>query len=198
MNITVVPPDVNCLRYEDFTVHDGKIYFGLAAIKGCGSEAPSDSIAAAPKKGGPFRDLFDFSPRRRSTRRRANRTAIESLIKSGAFDSLGGRRGANRLPAIDRALQAGASAAADRRQRAEGPLRRRRGRAARGRRQTTCPTCPSGTNATAWPRRRKCWASTCRAIRWPSTQKTLAAYCSHTHGRGRRAEAPRRGRCSAA
>ena len=43
-----------------------------------------------------------------------NRTAIESLVKAGAFDSLGGRR-AQQLAAIDRALQSGASAAADRR-----------------------------------------------------------------------------------
>ena len=53
MDIEVVPPDVN--RSDvDFTVADGKIHFGLAAIKGCGGAA-AEAIVAARKAGGPFR-----------------------------------------------------------------------------------------------------------------------------------------------
>ena len=64
MGIEVVPPDVN--RSEaDFTVADGKIYFGLSAIKGCGSGA-AEAIVAARRQDGPFRSLFDFCERRRS------------------------------------------------------------------------------------------------------------------------------------
>ncbi|MCR4412413.1 MAG: DNA polymerase III subunit alpha, partial [Thermoguttaceae bacterium] len=110
MHLEVVPPDVNRSDVE-FTVHQGKIVFGLAAIKGCGGAA-SEAIVAARKKGGPFRSIFDFCARLDPGS--VNRTAIESLVKAGAFDSLGGRRAAL-FAVIDRALQAGAAAAADRR-----------------------------------------------------------------------------------
>jgi DNA polymerase-3 subunit alpha len=53
MNIEVVPPSVNTSDVE-FTVGDGKIYFGLSAIRGCGGNA-GEAISAARKKGGPFK-----------------------------------------------------------------------------------------------------------------------------------------------
>ncbi|MBN2271168.1 MAG: DNA polymerase III subunit alpha, partial [Sedimentisphaerales bacterium] len=61
MGIEVVPPDVNNSQAE-FTVADGKIYFGLAAIKGCG-EAAADVIYAEREVNGPYRSLFDFCER---------------------------------------------------------------------------------------------------------------------------------------
>jgi DNA polymerase-3 subunit alpha len=109
MNIEVLPPDVNRSE-EDFTVVDGKICFGLSAIKGCGGSA-AGNIVAARKKGGPFRDLFDFCERVESGG--ASRPTIETLIKAGAFDSLGARR-SQLWAVIDRALQVAASAQADR------------------------------------------------------------------------------------
>ncbi len=109
MNIEVVHPDVNCSD-ADFTVADGKIVFGLSAIKGCGGHA-AGGIVAARQKAGPFRSLFDFCARVDPAV--ANRTAIESLIKAGAFDSMGARR-SQLFAAIDRALQTGAAALADR------------------------------------------------------------------------------------
>lgn len=109
MQIEVVPPDVN-RSHGDFTVADGKIMFGLSAIKGCGGQA-ADVIRAERDANGPFRDLFDFCERCDPSG--VNRTAIESLIKAGAFDSCGGRR-SQWMAVLDKALQSGASALADR------------------------------------------------------------------------------------
>ena len=110
MQIEVLPPDVNRSEAE-FTVHEGKISFGLAAIKGCG-EGAAAAIAAERRQGGPFQSLFDFCTR--VDLGTVHRTAIESLIKAGAFDSLGANRSQS-MVALDKALQAGAAAAADRR-----------------------------------------------------------------------------------
>ena len=110
MGIEVVRPDVNSSEV-DFSVRDGKIYFALSAIKSCGGSA-GEAVASARKKGGPFKDLFDFCERVDVTH--CNKAAIETLIKAGAMDSFGARR-AQLLAAIDRALQAGASALKDRR-----------------------------------------------------------------------------------
>jgi len=101
MGIEVLPPDINASRAR-FTVHDGKIRFGLNAIKNLGAGA-IESIEAARREGGPFRSLFDFC--RRVDTRLLNKRAIESLIKAGAFDSLGGHRG-QYLLALDRDLDA--------------------------------------------------------------------------------------------
>jgi DNA polymerase-3 subunit alpha len=110
MDITVLPPDVNRSSGE-FTVADGKICFGLTAIKGCGSAA-ADAIAAQRAAHGPYRSLFDFCERLDPGT--VNRSAVESLIKAGAFDALGATR-AQLFMGIDRAMQAGAAAASDRR-----------------------------------------------------------------------------------
>jgi DNA polymerase-3 subunit alpha len=109
MQIEVVPPDINRSQ-GDFTVVEGKILFGLSAIKGCGGQA-ADVISAERKAAGPFRNLFDFCERCDPSG--VNRTAIESLIKAGAFDTCGGRR-SQWMAVIDKALQSGASALADR------------------------------------------------------------------------------------
>ena len=110
MGIEVAPPDVNRSDVE-FAVGEGKIFYALSAIKGCGGAA-SAAIVKARKAGGPYRSIFDFC--QRLDPGQVNRTAIESLVKAGAFDSLGGRR-SQWFAVIDRALQAGAAAAADRR-----------------------------------------------------------------------------------
>ncbi|HEY4760964.1 MAG TPA: OB-fold nucleic acid binding domain-containing protein, partial [Thermoguttaceae bacterium] len=110
IEIAVLPPDVNASQ-ADFSVAEGKIRFGLSAIKGCGGTA-SGAIVHQREAHGPFRSLFDFCERLDPGT--VNRTAIESLIKAGAFDSLGARR-AQQFAALDRALQSGAVAASDRR-----------------------------------------------------------------------------------
>jgi len=89
MGLTVRLPDVNEGRYE-FTVSEaGEIVYGLGAIKGLG-EGPVGGLLASREADGPFSDLFDFCAR--TDPRKLNRKAIEALIRSGAFDSLGTER----------------------------------------------------------------------------------------------------------
>jgi len=109
MQITVVSPDVNqsCV---DFAVADGKIIFAMSAIKGCGGSA-AEAIVVARAKGGPFTDLFEFCER--VDVQSCGRAAIETLIKAGAMDAFGSDR-ARLTAAIDKALQVGAAAMADR------------------------------------------------------------------------------------
>jgi len=82
LGVEVLPPGVN--RSEsDFIVRDGKIVFGLCAIKGVGRQA-ADEVARARAEGGPFKDLFDLCDR--VDHKLVNRAAIEKLIKAGAMD----------------------------------------------------------------------------------------------------------------
>ncbi|MBW1739504.1 MAG: DNA polymerase III subunit alpha [Deltaproteobacteria bacterium] len=86
--IEILPPDIN-QSDMNFTVIDGKIRFGLAAVKNVGHGA-IESILEVREQGGPFKSLFDFCER--IDHRKVNRRVIESLIKAGAFDSTGARR----------------------------------------------------------------------------------------------------------
>ncbi len=110
MGVEVVPPSVNTSD-TDFAVVDGRIPFGLSAVKACGSGA-ADAIVAARRIGGPFQNIFEFCER--VDPQSCNRATIEALVKAGAFDSFGARR-AQLMAVIDRAMQSGAAAAADRR-----------------------------------------------------------------------------------
>ena len=85
MGIAVLPPDVNESR-DGFTVVEGGIRFGLAAVKGVG-RGMIQKMTAEREKGGPFRSLEDFCDRMEGTD--LNRRAVESLIKSGAMDCFG-------------------------------------------------------------------------------------------------------------
>ncbi len=88
MAIEVLPPDVN-ESMAGFTAIDGKIRFGFSAIKNIGDGAV-EAIMKAREEGGGFKSVFDFCERVDS--KRINRRTFESLIKSGAFDSLGATR----------------------------------------------------------------------------------------------------------
>ncbi len=88
MGIGILPPDIN-RSMGSFSVEDGKIRFGLAAIKSIGRPV-IDSIIEEREKRGPFKTLKDFMER--MSGREVNKRTIESFIKSGAFDSLGGTR----------------------------------------------------------------------------------------------------------
>ncbi|MCR5358295.1 MAG: DNA polymerase III subunit alpha [Thermoguttaceae bacterium] len=110
MGIEVVHPDIN-RSFRDYLVRDGKIMFGLSAINGCG-EAAIEAIVAEREAHGPYRSLFDLYER--VDPRVVNKKCIESLIKAGCFDSLGGNR-PQLLAVIDKAGKAGQTAAADRR-----------------------------------------------------------------------------------
>ncbi len=111
MEIPVVPPNVN-LSAVDFRVIDGQIVFGLSAVKGCGHGA-AGAIVAAREAGGSFQSLYDFGER--VDAQDCNRATMETLIKAGSLDCLGAHR-AQLMAGLDRALQAGAAAQADRRQ----------------------------------------------------------------------------------
>jgi DNA polymerase-3 subunit alpha len=100
MGIQVLPPDVN-LSDLNFTVTGNEIRFGLAAVKNAGENAIKAIIAAREQKG-PFKSLFDFCARVDS--KVLNKRIIESLVKSGAFDSTGGNR-SHVFGAIDMALE---------------------------------------------------------------------------------------------
>ncbi|MDR1268802.1 MAG: DNA polymerase III subunit alpha, partial [Planctomycetaceae bacterium] len=88
MGITVVPADVNFSK-QLYSVADGKIMFALTAVKSCGDWA-ADKIVFAREKSGRFKDLFDFCSR--VDNRACSRGTVETLIKAGAFDSLGFHR----------------------------------------------------------------------------------------------------------
>lgn len=102
MGIAILPPCVNESQ-QHFNVVDGRIRFGLAAIKNVGENAVA-AIIRARKKGGKFLDLFDFC--RRVDLRTVNKRVLESLVKAGAFDSLGGHR-AQLMAALDEAVEFG-------------------------------------------------------------------------------------------
>jgi len=104
----VLPPDVDASGPE-FTVVGNNILVGLTAIKGLGRGA-ADEIVRARKAGGPFRDLFDFCER--VDGRLVAKTALENLIKAGAFDRFGRR--AQLLHVLPRAVQAAGEALRDR------------------------------------------------------------------------------------
>jgi DNA polymerase-3 subunit alpha len=87
MNIDVLPPDINESE-RDFAVSGKHIRFGMAAIKNVGVAA-IDSILSVRNEG-KFTSFIDFLER--VDLRRVNKRVIESLIKCGAFDSLGYKR----------------------------------------------------------------------------------------------------------
>jgi len=88
MGIKVLPPDINKSDFP-FTVEEGDIRFGLAAVKNVG-QAAVEEILGIRRKGGPFASPFDLFLDHDT--KVLNRKAIESLIKAGAFDSLGWKR----------------------------------------------------------------------------------------------------------
>ena len=107
-NLKVLPPDINHSGRE-FTVDDNAIRFGLAAVKNVGDGAVEAIIEARHEK--PFEDIFDFCERVNLAK--VNRRVIESLIKCGAFDSLGAHRAQN-MAALDDAMEQGQKLGRDR------------------------------------------------------------------------------------
>lgn len=83
LKIDILPPDIN-ESFAKFTVTDGKIRFGLTAIKNVGINA-IESITDCREKDGKFKSFTDFC--RRVNSNALNKRMIESLIKAGAFDS---------------------------------------------------------------------------------------------------------------
>lgn len=87
-NVKILPPNINASSFRFVPTDSKTIAYGLGAIKGTG-EAAIANIAEA-RKGGAFKDLFDFC--RRVDKRIVNRRTIEALIKAGAFDLISDNR----------------------------------------------------------------------------------------------------------
>ena len=85
--IALLPPDINH-SYDGFTVEEGGIRFGLAAVKNIGRGFIQSVVRE--RQHGPFTSLRDFCDRMAGSD--LNKRAMENLIRSGAFDSLGARR----------------------------------------------------------------------------------------------------------
>ena len=102
LNIEVLPPDVNESQI-DFAVVEGKIRFGLNAVKNVGENA-CRAIVAARADGGAFTNIWDFTDR--VDPQLVNKRALESLIKAGA---LPGSRKAM-LEVLEQALGSGTAA----------------------------------------------------------------------------------------
>ena len=109
MGIEVLPPDVN-ESATDFAVVEGKIRFGLTAVKNVGDNA-ARSIISARREGGPFATIWDFTER--VDPQVVNKRALESLVKCGALDSTGASR-MGMLGVLEQALAYGQKLAADR------------------------------------------------------------------------------------
>lgn len=99
LGIKILPPDINVSDLH-FTPSGPEIRFGLAAIKNVGTNAIA-SILEARKRVSRFGSLFEFCEE--IDLRVVNKRVIESLIKAGALDSLGGHR-AQLLALLDRAI----------------------------------------------------------------------------------------------
>jgi len=87
-DVEVLPPDVNESQLG-FTVVDGKVRFGLTAVKGVGDGA-IEAILEARKSQGGFKSIEDFVGN--VDLKKVNKRVIEALIKCGAFDSMGRNR----------------------------------------------------------------------------------------------------------
>jgi DNA polymerase-3 subunit alpha len=106
LGIEVLPPDVN-ESMTDFAVVDGKIRFGLNAVKGVG-EGACRSIIAAREADGPFESIWDFAERVDPSV--SNKRVLEALVKCGALP--GSRKAA--LEVLEDAVRLGQQYQADR------------------------------------------------------------------------------------
>ncbi|BAK99284.1 DNA polymerase III alpha subunit [Oscillibacter valericigenes Sjm18-20] len=85
--IKLLPPDINC-SCDTFTVEEGGIRFGLAAVKNIGRGFIQAVMREREDR--PFSSLSDFCARMNGSD--MNKRAVENLIRSGAFDGFGAKR----------------------------------------------------------------------------------------------------------
>lgn len=100
MGLEVLPPDVNESNW-DFVVTEGKIRFGLGAVKNVG-KGTVEAIVKERQKNGPYSTIYDLA--RRMNQSTVNRKVFESLAEAGAFDSLSGTR-SQLFAAVETALE---------------------------------------------------------------------------------------------
>ncbi len=107
MGIKILPPDVN-ESGTDFKVVAGNVRFGLLAVKNVG-EGTCTAIVEEKEKNGRFKTLSDLVSR--IPARSLNRRTLESLVASGACDSLSGTR-AQKFEGVEAALEFGSKVSA--------------------------------------------------------------------------------------
>ncbi len=88
MGIEILPPDINT-GVAEFSVQDGKLVYGLSAIKSIGRNV-IDAIVIEREAHGPYKSLQDFLERMPS--HEVNKRTVENLILGGAFDGMEGSR----------------------------------------------------------------------------------------------------------
>ena len=89
LNVEIIKPSINN-SYADFRAIDGKIYYGLGAIKNVGFEAISNIIKERENNGN-FSSLNNFINRIKS--KDINKLQLEGLTKAGVFDEFDTDRG---------------------------------------------------------------------------------------------------------
>ncbi|MEM1095163.1 MAG: DNA polymerase III subunit alpha, partial [Bacteroidota bacterium] len=99
LEIDVLPPSINHSSAY-FTVENGKVRYGLAAIKGVGLGA-IEAIEKTRAKHGPFTSLFNFT--KHLDLHAVNKKAVENLARAGALDVFEGHRG-QFVAAVDDAM----------------------------------------------------------------------------------------------
>ena len=163
MGISVEAPDIN-VSDANFTPHGEAIRFGLAAVKNVGGNA-IESIVTARKKLGRFKSIYEFCEN--VDLRLLNKRVLESLIKSGAMDSLGRR--AQLMAVLDRAMDRAQKAQRD----AEsgqhglfGVFQQEDSEA----HNDKLPNIPDWDEQAASPPKKKFSASSSPAIRWKNTK----------------------------
>jgi DNA polymerase-3 subunit alpha len=102
MELVILPPDVNESVYAFKVAGEGRIRYGMGAIKGVGASAV-EAIVAERAANGPFSTLADFC---RRIGQKVNRRVLEALIRSGSLDRIGANR-ATLFAELDRAMQLG-------------------------------------------------------------------------------------------
>ncbi|WP_228030473.1 helix-hairpin-helix domain-containing protein [Gimesia benthica] len=100
MKIEVLPPDINRSDVE-FSVDGEKIRFGMGAIKGVGEQA-LEEVVKEREENGQYSSLYNLCER--VDPKSLNRSTLETLIKAGALNSLGGNQ-AQLMLTVERAVQ---------------------------------------------------------------------------------------------
>ncbi|MEM7408059.1 MAG: DNA polymerase III subunit alpha [Pseudomonadota bacterium] len=83
--LRVSPPDINQCNWKFTAEDDGRIRYGLGAVKGVG-QAAIEALVEEREQHGPFTDLFDLCVR--IDGRKINKRVLEALIKSGSLDAI--------------------------------------------------------------------------------------------------------------
>lgn len=89
MKLQLIPPHINYSQYKFTVNNEGKIIYGLGAIKGVG-EAAIENLIANRNKEGAFKNLFELC--KRTDNHKINKRVLEALARSGAMDNLGADR----------------------------------------------------------------------------------------------------------